>query len=454
MKDIQENIISEYSLIDLVALNIKNSKKLISILKNVKNDQMDSFLIDFLFENILNNKVREVRELVVKILGRLRSADVASRLIKHYSIESDSLVKREIISSVGRMRDDHYLYFFNDVLKESDPKLVLQGIRSLLALKKNSQTEVLLHSLKNHSNEMIKEVLNIELNKVKVKREKDHAKVNPLIKNTIVNGDVISTLKNINDESFHLTFTSPPYYNARDYSFYNSYEEYLEFLRDVFKEVHRLTKNGRFLIVNSSPVIVPRVSRAHSSKRYPIPFDLNKILTDDGWEFIDDIVWQKPEYSVKNRIGGFMQNRKPLSYKPNCVTEYVMVYRKKTTDLIDWNLKQYENDVVEESKVEDGYETTNVWKIDPKNDRIHSAVFPKGLCERIIKYYSFKNDLVFDPFGGSGTLAEVALNLGRNIFMTEIDEEYFIRIKQRLTSFDNINYIKLNEFNQWMKRKE
>src|SRR5690606_9462952 len=131
--------------------------------------------------------------------------------------------------------------------------------------------------------------------------------------------------------------TSPPYYNARDYSFYNSYEEYLEFLRDVFKEVHRLTKNGRFLIVNSSPVIVPRVSRAHSSKRYPIPFDLNKILTDDGWEFIDDIVWQKPEYSVKNRIGGFMQNRKPLSYKPNCVTEYVMVYRKKTTDLIDWN---------------------------------------------------------------------------------------------------------------------
>lgn len=59
-----------------------------------------------------------------------------------------------------------------------------------------------------------------------------------------------------------------------------------------------------------------------------------------GWEFIDDIVWEKPEYSVKNRIGGFQQHRKPLAYKPNSVTEYLMVYRKQTDKLIDWNIHQ------------------------------------------------------------------------------------------------------------------
>ena len=53
-----------------------------------------------------------------------------------------------------------------------------------------------------------------------------------------------------------------------------------------------------------------------------------------------------------------------------------MVYRKQTEKLIDWNIHQYDYRTVKESKVEDGYETTNVWKIDPTFDKVHSAVFP------------------------------------------------------------------------------
>ncbi len=135
-----------------------------------------------------------------------------------------------------------------------------------------------------------------------------------------------------------------------------------------------------------------------------------------GWEFIDDIVWEKPEYSVKNRIGGFQQHRKPLAYKPNSVTEYLMVYRKKTDKLIDWNIRQYDLKTVENSKVKDGFETTNVWKICPKSDKIHSAIFPTDLCKRVIEYYSFEGDLIFDPFGGSGTLGRTAKSLNRKFF--------------------------------------
>lgn len=92
------------------------------------------------------------------------------------------------------------------------------------------------------------------------------------------------------------------------------------------------------------------------SKRYPIPFDIHGPLIKMGWEFIDDIVWEKLEISVKNRNAGFLRPRKPLAYKPNAVTEYVMVYRKNTDKLIDWNIRQYDRKTVNESKVEDGCE--------------------------------------------------------------------------------------------------
>ena len=64
-------------------------------------------------------------------------------------------------------------------------------------------------------------------------------------------------------------------------------------------------------------------------------------------------------------------------------------------------------------------ETTNVWHIDPKYDKGHSAVFPLDLCRRVIKYYSFVDDLVFDPFAGSGTLGRAAISLNRYFFLIE-----------------------------------
>jgi DNA modification methylase len=211
------------------------------------------------------------------------------------------------------------------------------------------------------------------------------------------------------------------------------------------------------LIVNTSPIIIPRVSRAHSSKRYPIPFDLHPYLVKNGWEFIDDIIWQMPDYSVKNRIGGFMQHRKPLTYKPNSVTEYLMVYRKETTRLIDWNIKNYDKETIEESLVPEGYETTNVWKIDPCFDKVHSAVFPVELCKRVIQYYSFKGDLIFDPFAGSGTVGKVAKALGRKFFLTEKDPIYFEYMKSKekpsLLDEDRSLFLTFQEFVNHVSKK-
>lgn len=340
-----------------------------------------------------------------------------------------------------------------EMLNNNDPKIICQAIRGLLVFKGKKNIDVVLKQLINHENEMVRTVIYKEYF-AKEQRKQDilpHAETYPFLKNVVINGDVRDVLKLVPNESIHLTFTSPPYYNARDYSIYPSYEAYLKFLEEVFIETYRITKEGRFLIVNTSPVIVPRISRAHSSKRYPIPFDLHHRLTQMGWEFIDDIVWMKPEYSVKNRIGGFQQHRKPLAYKPNSVTEYLMVYRKQTDKLIDWNIRQYDLQTVVDSKVKDGFESTNIWQICPKSDKIHSAIFPIDLCKRVIEYYSFKGDLVFDPFAGSGTLGRTAKSLGRKFFLTEKELKYFeymqsFQSKELLFEKDSTLFSSLEQF--------
>uniref|UniRef100_UPI0040481FEF DNA methyltransferase n=1 Tax=Aliarcobacter sp. TaxID=2321116 RepID=UPI0040481FEF len=373
--------------------------------------------------------------LVIKNLAKISNVklfDIYKNIIIN---ETNSELRREATSAIGRMRSKQNIDYLIELLNDYDPEVILQAIRGLMSFKKEEKIHSILVELINHPNEIVSHYIDSELNKNNIKNIK-HSSVNELMTNSLVSGDVLTILKSIKREEIHLTFTSPPYYNARDYSIYKSYNEYIEFLRKVFIEIHRVTKEGRFFLINTSPIIIPRVSRNQSSKRYPIPFDLHCMMDEIGWEFIDDIIWVKPEASVKNRNAGFLQHRKPLAYKPNSRTEMIMVYRKKTTKLIDWNLKQYNEDVINESLIEDGYETSNVWHIDPKSDKTHSAVFPIELCNKVVKYYSLKGDLVFDPFAGSGTFAKSAYNLDRNFFITEINPPYVDRIKENL-DFDN-----------------
>jgi DNA modification methylase len=369
----------------------------------------------------------------LQLLARDKDIDLIP--VFKYLLETDSstLVRREAMSALGRLRQNSLKELFKEYLSNQDSKIALQALRALLPITTDSEISSLLEPLRDHESEVIRGAVDKILEKKNTSRK---TKVNELNRepyyNLSIQGDALNTLKKLPDGLIHLTFTSPPYYNARDYSIYKSYEGYLKVLADIFKETHRATAEGRYLIVNTSPVIVPRFSRDHSSTRYPIPFDLHALLSKQGWEFIDDLVWLKPEASVKNRNGGFFQHRKPLAYKPNSVTEMLMVYRKKTNRLIDWNLKQYSSETIAASLVPDGYETSNVWKIDPRNDKVHSAVFPEALCERVIDYYSMVGDLVFDPFAGSGTLGRVALKRDRNFLMTEMDSTYFESLTDRL----------------------
>ncbi len=429
----------------------KDISSIIYILENL-GQLPENFETEFLYE-LFSHPHPSVRLNAVKNIAKLNGKSDTVKLLELYKTEKDTSVKREIISAIGRQRKLDNKSFLFKCLNEDDPKIVCQAIRGLLVFENDKEVEKKLKSLINHPNEMVRNVIYKEYfaKHNTSKSNIPHSQTYDFLKNIVVNDDVLKVLSYVPDESIHLTFTSPPYYNARDYSIYPSYQDYLEFLDKVFKETHRITKEGRFLIVNTSPIIIPRVSRSHSSKRYGIPFDLHHYLVNSGWEFIDDIIWLKPEASVKNRVGGFMQHRKPLAYKPNCVTEYLMVYRKATDKLLDWNIHSYDKKTVDESKVLEDFETSNVWKIDPTFDKVHSAIFPVELCKRVIKFYSFKGDLVFDPFGGSGTLGFTANKLERYFFMTEQNEVYFDYMKKKLAQQSIFNdfetrFLTLDEF--------
>jgi len=435
LRNLKENNLPE--LYRLISAS-KDSREILFVLENLGYLPED-FNGDVLVP-LVAHPFHKVRLWAVKNLGKVADQKWLALLLATAKNDNDSMVRRESVSSIGRMRTPQAIPLLIELLNDKDPKVVLQAIRGLIVFKDRLNVRDALTQLSSHPNEMIQSVIRREFSKngEYAQPEQPHPVSPDFMRDVVVHGDVRDILKYAADESVHLTFTSPPYYNARDYSIYASYNDYLDFLTDVFKSVHRVTKEGRFLIVNTSPVIIPRVSRMHSSKRYPIPFDLHCRLVQNGWEFVDDIVWLKPESSAKNRNAGFLQHRKPLAYKPNAVTEYLMVYRKQTDKLLDWNMRQYDWDTIEASRIKGDYETSNVWKIDPTFDRVHTAVFPIELCDRVIRFFSYKGDLVFDPFAGSGTLGRAAKGLGRFFFLAEQEEAYIERMKHDLAIEQNL----------------
>ena len=253
-----------------------------------------------------------------------------------------------------------------------------------------------------------------------------------IIKPSLLMGDNRTTLNKIQEQQIQLIFTSPPYYNARLYSDYKSYQDYLDSMLETLKQCYRILEDGRFILINVSPVITKRVGREFESIRYPIHFDFHKILCESGFYFIDEIIWIKPEYSVPNRIAGYLQTKKPLSYKPNCITESIMIYRKNSPFLLDKNIKDYDKKL----KNDDEIDSTNCWYIAPKFDKNHPAVFPEELCQKVLKYYSFEGDVVCDPFAGSGTFGKVANTMGRIPLLCEQNLDYVEKLRQK--GFDEI----------------
>lgn len=367
----------------------------------------------------------------IKLLGKEKSDANLDSLIALYHNPSLPLpLKTEVVSSIGRQSNKQRVAEFikaNITSPYNSMDMVYQFYRTCLY---NYQSEV----FKTLAGEIELFYQNEVIAKMKAffdfkqSDRKPIATAPEITEPTLLVGDCEETLPSVKSGSVKLIFTSPPYYNARDYSTYKSYNDYLEKMRGVLIQCHRVLESGRFIVINVSPVITKRAGREFESIRYPIHFDFHQLLVSAGFEFIDDIVWLKPEYTVPNRNAGYFRTQMPLSYKPNCVTESIMVYRKKAPFLIDKNINQY-NDFKPDFM--ESIDRTNCWLVPPKASQHHPAVFPELLCEEIIHYYSFPNDLVLDCFAGTGTFGETAKKMDRVSLLCEQHPDYVEHIAKK-----------------------
>lgn len=251
----------------------------------------------------------------------------------------------------------------------------------------------------------------------------------------LVNADSRNMLE-VKDESVHLVVTSPPYYNAREYSQWATYDAYLEDMKKVFAECRRVLCYGGYMCVNISPVL-------DNGERKNIPVHFCNLLEELKFDFKEDIIWRKPDGAGALRNGGWSQNEnRPLSYYPNIITEYIYIFKKGSYNRVgkfffkEWSgLGAIPKDLL-----------TNVWDFNPvlALQVGHPAPFPPELPKRVIGLYSFEDDTILDPFVGSGTTMEVARNLGRNSIGYELMPEYCKLIKDKLfgqtTLLDDTKY--------------
>lgn len=247
---------------------------------------------------------------------------------------------------------------------------------------------------------------------------------NPLpaeYENKIICADSLELLKKLPDNCVDIIFTSPPYNFGLEYDTHNdtaSWNAYYEMLFGIFKECIRVLKYGGRFVVNVQPLYSDYIPAHHIISNF---FIENKMI----WK--GEILWEKNNYNCKMCSYGSWKS--PASPYLKYTWEFVEVYCKgdlkkagKTADA-DITAEEFKSWVVAK------------WSIAPERHMKefgHPAMFPENLVERVLKLFSFKNDVVLDPFNGAGTTTLVAKKTGRRYLGIDISQEYCDTAEKRI----------------------
>jgi len=242
-------------------------------------------------------------------------------------------------------------------------------------------------------------------------------------------------MSEVNDRMIQTIITSPPYWNIKKYSekkidseigYGQTYEEYLEALREVWIESRRVLRDNGTLWINIG-------NKFNGGHFYPIAYDILSQVKELGFNLRNIIVWYKP-------------NALPIHSNDNLTNKYEEILFFSKTDSYkfykdrirvpqiyfgkDWGGRDYKMNPK-------GKDPGNVWKYSPRKGNLspklgHPAPFPKFIPERVIRVTTDANDWVLDPFLGSGTTLEVCKQMDRSGIGYEINPVFKDLIEAKL----------------------
>lgn len=264
-------------------------------------------------------------------------------------------------------------------------------------------------------------------------------------------------MSDLQDSTIDLIITSPPYFNIKDYSLdgqqtnshsiknisdignIDSFDNYIDAMLIVWKECQRVLKPNGKLCINVP--LMPMLKRNYNTHYNRHIFDIqseiqHSILSKTSLFLLDLYIWNRTNPTKKLMFGSYPY---PRNFYAQNTVEFITIFVKdgKPENTISKEIKE-QSKLSKEEWVD---YTKQIWNIPIPNKGDlafgeHTAIMPEEIVKRLIKLYSFRDDVVLDPFAGSGTTLKVAKQLGRKYIGYELYESYSKIIDLKLKSVE------------------
>ncbi len=241
--------------------------------------------------------------------------------------------------------------------------------------------------------------------------------------NKIICGDSESILREFPDNFVDIIITSPPYNFGLEYKDDKNkdaiyWQDYFDRLNRIWKECYRVLKPAGRICVNIQPLF---------SDYMPTHHIISKQLLELGLLWKAEILWEKHNYNCKYTAWGSWRSPSMPYFK--YTWEFIEVFCKES------HKKEGNPDKIDITGDEFKKWVYAKWDIAPESNMKkynHPAMFPEKLVTRLLKLFSYQNDIVLDPFNGVGTTTLVTYKLGRKYIGIDISEKYCKTAEERL----------------------